>query len=72
MTTGRGLSASRLSATCVLFLRADYGQWAKESGDDERTPPAQVGAHETARPEPTLPTRRKPPAGSRKFVLVFL
>jgi len=52
MTTGRGPSADRLSATCGLFLRADYGQWAEQS-DRDHTPPALVRAHQTARPEPT-------------------
>ena len=38
MTTGRGLSACRLSATCGLFVRGDHGQWAEESDESERTP----------------------------------
>jgi len=42
MTTGWGLSAGRLMATGGLFLRVDCGQWADESDDDRRTPPAPV------------------------------
>jgi hypothetical protein len=48
-----GAFGGSASATCVLFMGADYGPVAEESDDGERPPPAPVRAYQTARPEPT-------------------
>jgi len=53
MTTGRGLMAGRLRATCALFVRADYAPWAEESDDGLRTSPRPVRGHPAASAEPT-------------------
>jgi len=65
MTTGQGLSAGRLSATCGLFLGGTLFKWL---AFDNRKPLRRLGrTKQLARSPP--PTRPRLPAGSLQFAV---